>query len=326
MIVSRTPLRISFVGGGTDLPEFYTQELACVLSAAINKYIYVIVKPKFDNKIRVSYSRTELVDSVDEIEHELVRECLRWTGIESGVEICTMADITSEGSGLGSSSAITVGLLNAFYAYQGKFLSQADLAAEACKIEMDVLGKHMGKQDQYGCAFGGVKAIWFFCNGKVEVYPTHVSQNQLSGLDAELMLFFTGITRQSSSILDEQAKNTTQKMDVLRAMRDQARSLIYQQNNIEYFAEHIGSAMKFNWKMKKQLASGIGTEYIDDLYEKSILAGARGCKITGAGGGGFFLVSCPIENQEKISKALGLQELPFSFDFQGTRIILGREN
>jgi D-glycero-alpha-D-manno-heptose-7-phosphate kinase len=236
-----------------------------------------------------------------------------------------MADIPAEGSGLGSSSALTVGLLNAFYAYQGKFLSQLDLAAEACDVEMEILGKRMGKQDQYGCAVGGVKFIWFFPSNKVEVHALNVSDNQLSGLESELMLFFTGITRQASTILNRQAENTIQKMDVLRQMRDQARGLAYR-DAIQHVPETVGCALQTNWEMKKQLASGISTHKIDELYEKAMQSGARGGKITGAGGGGFFLVSCPLEKQKAVRQSLGLQELPFVFDYHGTRIIVGGEN
>ncbi|MBI2841896.1 MAG: GHMP kinase [Armatimonadetes bacterium] len=320
MIITQTPLRISFAGGGTDFADFYTREEGRIVSSAIDKYIYVIVKERFDEKIRVGYSRTEMVDCIDDIEHELVRESLRKVGIEKGIEISTMADVPSEGSGLGSSSTVTVGLLNALYAYKGEIKPAEVLAREACEIEIDVLGKPIGKQDQYIAAYGGVRYFRFMRDGSVIVAPVEMDSVRRRQLDDSLLLFYTGITRQSSSVLSEQKENISDRMAALVKMRDQADSVHACLSDSKI--NRLGQILRAGWELKKSLATSISNDYINKLYEKALKAGATGGKVAGAGGGGFLLLFCPPAHQHKVRKALAdLKELPFRLDRDGTKVI-----
>jgi D-glycero-alpha-D-manno-heptose-7-phosphate kinase len=320
MIITQTPLRISFFGGGTDLREFYGREPGWVLSSAIDKYIFVVIKERFDDKIRVGYTRTEMVDHVDELEHELVRECLRRTGIDKRVEISTMADIPSEGSGLGSSSTVTVGLLNAMYTYLGTPKDQAWLAREACEIEIDVLHKPIGKQDQYIAAFGGQRFIQFCPDDEVGVESINVAPQVARRLNQNLMLFYTNVARKAESVLAEQRQNTVDRMHVLQEMKSmavQGRELL-----CDGRLDDFGWLMHEAWLLKKQLASKISTSVIDELYDTAVGAGALGGKITGAGGGGFLLIYCPRERQDAVRAALHhLPELPFHLERDGTKVI-----
>ena len=320
MIITQTPLRISFAGGGTDFADFYKIDGGCVVSTAIDKYIYVIIKERFDDKIRVGYSRTEMVDSIDEIEHELVRECLRKTDITHGVEISTMADIPSEGSGLGSSSSVTVGLLNAMYAYKGIIMPAQVLAKEACDIEISILEKPIGKQDQYIAAFGGLQFIEFRPSGHVKVIPVAIHPDKKRRLGESLMLFYTGVTRSSSDILTEQKSNISSRIPVLQDMKAQAEELY--QSLLNGSTDKVGKIMHHGWLHKKKLAGRISSGDIDRMYEAAIKAGAIGGKIAGAGGGGFMLLYCPPERQPAVREALdGLKELPFSLERDGTKVI-----
>jgi D-glycero-alpha-D-manno-heptose-7-phosphate kinase len=321
MIITQTPLRISFAGGGTDLADFYRIDGGAVISSAIDKYIYVIIKERFDSKIRVGYSRTEMVDSIDEIEHELVRECLRRTGITQGVEISTMADIPSEGSGLGSSSSVTVGLLNAMYAYQGEIKPADVLAEQACEIEIDVLGKPIGKQDQYIAAFGNLRFIQFKPSGDVQVELVDFASDRKRRLGESLMLFYTGMTRSAGAILGEQKQNISARLETLREMKRQAYEI--HENLVNGSMDRMGEIMHQGWLYKKQLAGKISNAEIDRMYEAAIEAGALGGKIAGAGGGGFLLLYCPPERQAAVRRTLsGLRELPFSLERDGTKVIL----
>lgn len=320
MIITQTPLRISFAGGGTDFAGFYAKDEGCVVSTAIDKYIYVIVKERFDDMIRVGYSRTEMVSNVDDIEHELVRECLRKVGIEKGIEIATMADVPSEGSGLGSSSTVTVGLLNALYAFKGEIRPPEILAEEACDIEINILGKPIGKQDQYIAAYGGLRYIKFLRDGNVTVDSIVMEDFHRRQIQDNLMLFYTGVTRQASSVLTEQKQNIDLKMAVLGEMRDQANSLY------KYLAaskvNKLGQTLSEGWELKKTLAAGISNGSIDQMYEKALKAGAVGGKVAGAGGGGFLLLFCPPAHQYRVRKALvSLKELPFRLERDGTKVI-----
>lgn len=320
MIITQTPLRVSFVGGGTDFRDYYRRNGGAVLSTTIDKYIFVIVKKRFDKKIRVGYSTTEMVESLDELKHELVREGLRKTGITEGIEISTMADIPSEGSGLGSSSTCTVGLLNAFYVYQGKPKPPETLAKEACEIEIDILGKPIGKQDQYAAAYGGLNIIRFLPDEKVKVEPLLIDESTKRKLERNLMLFYTGMVRKSSEVLSEQKKNIpdiTGILDELKVMVDELKDCLYKE-----YLDDFGKLLHYGWQCKKKMASKITNEKIDEYYEKALDAGALGGKITGAGGGGFMLLYCPQEKQDKVRDALSeLQELPFSFNRDGSRVI-----
>ena len=320
MIISQTPLRISFAGGGTDLPSFYQHEDGWVISSAIDKYVFVIVKERFDDKIYINYSKKEIVDSVDEIEHDLVREAMRRTGVDKGVEITTLADIPSTGSGLGSSSSVTVGLLNAFYAYRGELVTAERLASEACEIEIDILGKPIGKQDQYIAAYGGICFFQFKSNEEVMVERINLNNSHKRKFGSNLLLFFTGKTRSSDRILSEQNQNSKHNFDVLKKMKYQAaeiRDCVYANQ-----LDRIGRILAESWDNKKKLASQITSSEIDDMYNRAIQAGALGGKISGAGGGGFLLIYCPRENQHKIRDALKeFREFPFFLERYGSKII-----
>ena len=321
MIITQTPLRISFLGGGTDFPDFYHREGGCVVSSAIDKYIYVIIKQRFDTMIRVGYTRTEMVDSLDDVQHELVRESLRLTGITRQVEVSTMADIPSEGTGLGSSSTVTVGCLNAMYSYLGEPKDPQRLAQDACRIEIDTLHKPIGKQDQYIAAYGGMRFIEFTPDDRVLVHRLHLSERAYARLSEHLLLFWTGISRSASSVLAEQKNNIADRLDTLRqikALAVQARGCL----EAEAFDE-LGLLMHQGWEHKKGLASGITTAAIDEMYSAARRAGALGGKITGAGGGGFLLLYVPRARQDDVRAALShLRELPIALEPDGTRIIL----
>jgi D-glycero-alpha-D-manno-heptose-7-phosphate kinase len=320
MIITQTPLRISFAGGGTDLKEFYRREGGAVVSTAIDKYIYVVIKERFDAKIRVGYTKTEMVDSIDEIQHELVREALRKTGIGKGVEIATMADIPSEGSGLGSSSTVTVGLLNAMYAYLGEIRTAAQLAQEACEIEIDILKKPIGKQDQYIAAFGGVRLIEFRPDDSVNVEAVPLEQTKRNRLSESLLLFYTGVTRKADVILSEQRDKIQDTAPILTQMRQQAYD-VYECLSAGDITR-LGMILHEAWEHKKKLAGKISNPEIDKLYESARSAGALGGKVTGAGGGGFFLVACPPGKQEGLRGALrGMREMPFGLERDGTKVI-----
>ncbi len=320
MIISRTPLRVSFAGGGTDLKAYYQHQPGAVTSTAIQKYIYVTVNKKFDDKIRVSYSKTELVDNVDQLKHGLVREAMKLTGIDSGIEITTIADIPSKGTGLGSSSSLTVGLLNALYAFKGVTKSQRTLAKEACKIEIEILGEPIGKQDQYIAVFGGIQHIQFNPDESVYVDPVICPVATKRKLESNLMLFYTGITRKSSTILTEQSANTKDKMEVLQQMKELSEKVRDSLN--EQDLDMVGKALHEGWLMKRQLASGISNPEIDNYYEAAIEAGALGGKVLGAGGGGFILVYCSPEHQDKVRQALSeLSETAIKLEPQGSKII-----
>ena len=320
MIISQTPLRVSFFGGGTDFPDFFAQEPGMVLSSAIDKYIFVTIKERFDDKIRVGYTRTELVDSIDEVEHELVRECLRRTGITHGVEINTMADIPSEGSGLGSSSTLTVGLLHAMYTYLGAPKDHALLAREACEIEIDVLKKPIGVQDQYIAAYGSQRVLQFCPDGDVNVQHIVMQPPVARRLNQNLMLLYTNLPRKAESVLTEQRQNIEDRRAVLREMK---RMVLVGRTALENGAlDDFGRLLDEAWQLKKQLASKVSNPFIDDLYDTAIKAGALGGKITGAGGGGFLLLYCPREKQDDVRNALRhLPELPFHLERDGAKII-----
>ena len=320
MIITRTPLRISFLGGGTDFRPFFRQEEGWVLSSAIDKYIYVIIKQRFDHKIRVGYTQTELVDRIDDLHHELVRECLRKTGITGGVEISTMADIPSEGSGLGSSSTVTVGLLNAMYTYLNQPVSHEQLAREACEIEIDILKKPIGIQDQYIAAYGGQRFLHFARNDAVTVTGLELNETQLRKLNQNLLLFYTNMPRKAESVLSEQMQQMDQRLDVLREMKGMALQARAALEDHEF--DSFGRLLDKSWQLKKQLASRISNNTIDDIYTAAMGAGAIGGKITGAGGGGFLLLYAHPERQEAVRSALStLQELPFRLEPGGSKVI-----
>jgi D-glycero-alpha-D-manno-heptose-7-phosphate kinase len=320
MIVTQTPIRISFLGGGTDFRQFFTQEEGWVVSSAIDRYIFVIIKQRFDRRIRVGYTRTELVDSVSELKHELVREALRKTGIDRGVEISTMGDIPAAGSGMGSSSTVTVGLLNAMYHYLGSPKEPETLAREACEIEIDVLGKPIGLQDQYIAAYGGLRFIHFEREGRVRVSSLGLGDTECRRLSRNLMLFFTNVTRKAESVLEEQVNNLNGNLEVLREMKKLALLARAALEAGEF--DEFGSLLHRGWEFKKTLASRVTNGSIDAIYESARKAGALGGKITGAGGGGFLLLYCPQHRQDEVRKALrDLPELPFNLERDGSKAI-----
>jgi D-glycero-alpha-D-manno-heptose-7-phosphate kinase len=322
MIITQTPLRIGLLGGGTDLPGYYREHGGRVLNCAIDKYVYVIVKQRFDDDIYVNYSKKEIVSRVDDLEHELVREAMRMTGVTNGVEITTLADIPSAGgSGLGSSSAVTVGLLHALYAYQGRQVSAEELAERACRIEIEHCGKPIGKQDQYIAAFGGIRDIRFGPGEEVIPEKLTLPAADRRALQEQIMLFYTGITRSATPILAEQNANveaTRTQLDLLRDLAGFAAERLRSGD-----VDAIGPALRESWEAKRKLASGVSNGQIDLAVTRALDAGASGAKLTGAGGGGFLLVICPIERQSAVRESLAsMQELPVKLDHLGSRIVL----
>lgn len=323
MILSKTPLRISFVGGGTDLPDFYEEHGGAVVSTGIDKWIHVLVARRFEGDIRVSYSTTEIVSSAGEVQHELVRECLRLTGIPRGVDIATFADVPSRGTGLGSSSAVTVGLLGALYAFQGVYRDPSTLADEAARIEIEVLGKPIGKQDQYAAAVGGLNLIEFRPRGGgVHVHPVVVSPSTLATVHRSSLMFYLGRQRSAAGILDGQARATRagQTVGALKKMRDLAYEL--HGRLAEGDADALGQLLHKNWLLKRDLAVGVSDDAIDDLLQRALDAGATGGKVLGAGGGGFLLIVAPPAGHARVRAALAdLREVPFRFAARGTHIV-----
>ncbi|MCL4418670.1 GHMP kinase [Patescibacteria group bacterium] len=323
MIISRTPLRISFVGGGSDIESFYKHEAGAVVSTAINKYIYIAVNRQFDGRIIVNYSKTEIVRRVSDIENNLVREALKLTGVDGGIHITSIADIPSEGTGMGSSSSYVVGLLNALYAYQGKHVNAEKLAREACKIEIDILKKPIGKQDQYIAAYGGFQCIQFNSDGSVYVDPVICLSETKWEIEKNLLLFYTGMTRSSDPILSIQNKNMenkTNKRKIMSGMVKLAHKLKQDINNNRISS--FGELLHKNWLLKQKMAEGVSTPQIDAWYEKARKSGAIGGKILGAGGGGFLLFYAKKEIHGKIKRALkDLIPLDVKLEPQGSKII-----
>ncbi|OGO25482.1 MAG: GHMP kinase [Chloroflexi bacterium RBG_16_52_11] len=320
MIIVQTPLRVSFFGGGTDFPSFYCAEGGCVLSSTIDKYIFVTAKRRFDHLLRVGYTRTEMVESIDQIQHELIRESFRMTGITYGVEITTMGDIPTAGTGLGSSSTVTVGALHALYTLLGDIVPAERLAREACEIEMTKLAKPIGIQDQYIVSYGGLRFLEFLSDGRVVAQKIELEPSKSRRLNESLLLFYTGTQRSADSILQEQKANMIDRGMVLR----QIKRLAYDARN-EVMAgnvDAIGEFLHEGWVLKKQLASQITNPEIDRMYEDARKAGAIGGKITGAGGGGFLLLYCPVVKQDAVRAALhSYQELPFRLESDGSKVI-----
>jgi D-glycero-alpha-D-manno-heptose-7-phosphate kinase len=327
MIISRTPLRVSLVGGGSDLAAFYEHEPGAVVTTALRKYIYITVNRKFDSRIRASYSVTEIVDSVDQIRHELIRESMRMVELDGGIEITSISDIPSQGTGLGSSSSYTVGLLKALYAYRNQHVGAERLAREACEIEIGCCAKPIGKQDQYIAAYGGLQYIQFNPDGSVFVDPIVCSATTRQALETQLMLLYTGMTRSADTILGEQKQNlsngrcrrTLRRVVQLAGELRQALTA----NDLEAFGEILHES----WLVKKTMANGVSNGRIDEWYETARAHGAVGGKITGAGGGGFLLLFAPLECHPRILRALPeLKPVAFGLEPQGSKIIYVEEN
>jgi D-glycero-alpha-D-manno-heptose-7-phosphate kinase len=324
LIVTRTPLRVSLAGGGTDLAAFYEKEPGAVLSTAINRYVYVTVKRHselFFEPIRANYSKSEEVDHVHEIENNILRECLRLLDIEPPIYVSTVGDVPAS-TGLGGSSAFAVGLLNALHAYRGERVTAGQLADEACHIEIDVLGEPIGKQDQYAAAFGGMNLLTFKSDGRVTVEHQRASNGSLRTLFDSMLMFWTGHQRDASGVLVEQRENTASKFERLRRMRGQVDALneVLSRNHIE-LAE-VGGVLHEGWLMKRELARSISNSQIDDWYEQAMRAGALGGKLCGAGGGGFLLFIVPTGRQAAVRDALsGLMELPVDQESHGSIMV-----
>jgi D-glycero-alpha-D-manno-heptose-7-phosphate kinase len=325
MIVSKTPFRMSFVGGGSDLKAYYCRGYGAVVSTTINKYMYVALNKRFDDTIRVSYTKTEIVDSVEKIKHELVREAMIHANLTKGIEITTIADIPA-GTGLGSSSSLTVGLLNALNHFCGRPNSVQHLAEESCKIEIDILKKPIGKQDQYSAAYGDLNYIQFDSDGAVQVEPIHLLKNTREELNNNLLAFYTGLRGDNTNILSKQKQATESKKnkrEILDRMVNLAQKMkdILNSNDITSFGELLHK----NWLLKRSITIDISNKFIDSLYKAGLSAGALGGKILGAGGGGFILFYCDEERQNRLRKAMlrqfNLKEFKFNLESQGSRII-----
>jgi len=320
MIITKTPFRISFAGGGSDMADFYREHGGCVLSTSINRYMYLSLHPYFDNrKTALKYSQTEIVDDLNDINHTIFRCVLNDKHIE-GVEISSTADVPS-GTGLGSSSSFTVGLLHTLYCYQGKYISKAKLAEEACSVEIDKLGNPIGKQDQYAAAFGGLNFITFHKDDTVSVDPVISKTDTINELQDNLMMFYTGITHDANKILSEQKKNIPQgdKSKNLIRMCELARNMkrSLENNTLSDF----GKILHEGWERKRELTGGISNPKIDELYDTALKNGATGGKLLGAGGGGFLLFYCPKEKQERLKNQLKMKPFPFAFEHDGSSVI-----
>jgi D-glycero-alpha-D-manno-heptose-7-phosphate kinase len=320
MIITRTPFRISFAGGGSDLPAYYTQEPGAVLSAAISKYMYLTVKRRFGGSYRISYSKTEICESQAEVEHPIVKECLRSTGVDGGLEIVSIADLPAQ-SGMGSSSSFTVGLLGALHALQGHFITQEKLAQAACEVEIERLREPIGKQDQYIAAYGGMQYFRFLPDGSVFADPVICSPDTKRELQRRLILFFAGGARSARSVLARQSANTGANLEALRrlcTLACQMREVLTTGRDLNSFGYLLNEA----WQVKKSLEETISNPQIDEIYESAMRAGALGGKLLGAGSGGFILFYSEPHHQERLRRALhGLMEVPFGFDSQGSKVI-----
>ena len=323
MIISKTPLRISFAGGGSDLKAYYQTGCGSVVSTAIDKFMYVTVNKTFDHHVRVIYSKAEYVENIEDIEHNLAREALKLVGItKGGLDIVYMGDMlpAHAGSGLGASSSLTVGILNAIYALKGQRVSARTLAEEACQIEIEVLGRPIGKQDQYSAAYGGLNYIQFDNDESVFVEPIICSKETKNQLAKDLLLFYTGMNTKSDTILTEQQGKISGNLPILDKMvglSDELRKVLINNDLAEF-----GNMLHKGWICKQKLASKITNSLINDYYEKAREAGAIGGKILGSGGGGFLLLYCQEQNQNKVREALSdLREAPFNFELEGSKII-----
>jgi D-glycero-alpha-D-manno-heptose-7-phosphate kinase len=324
VIISRTPFRVSLFGGGSDFREYYSRTPGAVLTLAINRYMYVTVNKRFDDTIRVSYTRTEIVPRLRDLQHQLIREAMRIADVTKGVEITTIADLPA-GIGLGSSSVLTVGVLNALFAYRGQFVPPGELAALACKIEIDVLGKPIGKQDQYIAAHGGFQFVRFYGDERVTVEPMYCKPETARAVVDQLLLFYTGITRAAGSVLAQAKRRMTTRSRTqdavhrLVAMAEAQRAQVADND-----ASGIGPALDEAWQLKKEMGSKVSSSLLDGYYERGRKAGATGGKLVGAGGGGCLLFSVPPDARAAVRRAMakcGLREIPIALEPGGTTII-----
>lgn len=325
MIITRTPFRLTLGGGGTDLPSFYREHGGFILAVGIDKYMYLAVNtPIVDDKIRVRYTQSELVDNVDQVDHTLAREALRHFNITTGIEIVSVADIPA-GTGLGSSSCYMVGLLNALHALMQSQATPWQLAEEACHIELDVLGKPIGKQDQYMAAFGGLTTLEISTDGVVRAMPLSPSIDLVEALESNLLLFFTGETRNAAAILEHQDQSTRQRDAVVIASLREIKDIGIEIRDsiVAGDLRRFGELLDVHWQSKKRLSNSVTNPQIDAWYELAKHHGAIGGKISGAGGGGFLMLYCE-ERKAELREAMrraGLRELRFRLDFEGSKVV-----
>jgi D-glycero-alpha-D-manno-heptose-7-phosphate kinase len=320
LIIARAPFRISFVGGGSDLKAFYAKSPGAVISASINRYMYIMIHPYFHDKIRIKYSKLEDVKSIRDIKHPLVRECLTLLKIKKGIEIASIADVPA-GTGVGSSSTFAVCLLHALHSFKWKSVSKESLAREACKIEIDILGAPIGKQDQYAASYGGLNHIRFREDDTVSVQPVYCRPDFRRKLERYLLMFYVGGERKAGRILTEQKRNmkteqTHNSMKSMVLLVEEFKSAL-----MDGKIERLGEILHEGWMLKKGMAPNISNPALDEYYEKALRAGAIGGKLLGAGSGGFLLFLCPPRFQPSLRKSLGLRELSFGFDSEGSKII-----
>jgi D-glycero-alpha-D-manno-heptose-7-phosphate kinase len=325
VIVSRAPVRFSLGGGGTDLPSYAREHGGFVVAAAIDSYVFIAIHKRYDDRIRLSYSKTEFVENIGAIEHPLFRECLRLTGLPPGVELFSMADVPPN-TGLGSSSTFTVALLNALHAFQGAYVSTERLAAEACLVEIERLKEPIGKQDQYIAAFGGITAFTFHKDGAVDVERLPIPIEVRDELESNLLIFYSGIERSASAVLSEQAKrietnedSAVTRMDRIKALGYETKRILLSGNVDEY-----GELLHEHWTAKRRLAANMSGDVIDEHYDAARAAGAIGGKLMGAGGGGFFMFYTPPSAKRRVFETMtrrGLKPLRFRFDMDGARIV-----
>ncbi len=325
MIVSRAPVRFSLGGGGTDLPSYALEHGGFLVAASIDKYVFVCVAKRFYRDIRLAYSKTEHVNSIDEIEHRIFREALRYTNLREGLELHSLADVPAN-SGLGSSSTFTVALLNGLHAFKREYVSSAQLADEACKIEIDILKEPIGKQDQYIAAYGGITAFTFHRDGTVEVEPLSLPADVVDELESNLLIFYSGVERSASEVLKEQAQviagnrdSAVERMHRIKALGYETKKILLSGNTDAY-----GELLHEHWSNKRKLATKMATSEIDEHYEAARKAGAIGGKLMGAGGGGFFMFYVRQTDKRRLYDALvarGLRPMRFRFDFDGARIM-----
>lgn len=326
MIISSAPARVTLGGGGTDLPSYYAKYGGFLIAGAINKYVFLSVNKRFYGDIRLGYSQTELVDDVSQIRHPIFREALKLVGIDRGIEIFSMADIPAS-CGLGSSGSFTVALLNALHTYKREFVTQKQLADEACHIEIDILQEPIGKQDQYIAAFGGITCLTFEKNGDVLVEPLRISDETLDQLESNILLFHTGIERSASEILSEQDEKSKkddpkviENLHMIKEIGLQTRKALERGG-----VDELGELLHTHWQIKKKRSQKMTDPFIDECYEAARRDGALGGKIMGAGGGGFFMFYCHNNNKPKLSQAMkkmGLKPMKFRFDFEGANILV----
>ena len=324
MIISRTPFRVSLVGGGSDMASYYSHHPGRVLSFAINSYMYVTVSPRFDSTVRVAYTETEIVEDFENLRHGIIREAMRLTGVTHGVEITTIANIFA-GTGLGSSSSLAVGVLHALHAYNGDYRTKAQLSEEASRLEIEILGAPIGKQDQYAAGFGGINVIQFNSDETVNIDPVVCDRQIREQLDNRLLMFYTGMRGDNGSILGKQSREVADKAGKRRVLGEMVALVEPLMKALtEGDLDTVGDLLHANWELKRTLTADIANERIDGLYAKALAAGARGGKLLGAGGGGFLLFYCKEEKQPALREAMtasGLEEFRAGIEMQGSSIV-----